>query len=200
MSLAAIPAWATRSSWFTYTADQGSARKAVIMVGIRTTALIFIMALGACDNIAETSEAERRIEAEQKIISAYSVEVPKADALLAKFLEAWKIANEKKELKAFKEDVQANVLPALDALVSAAEAMPLGSAQLRAIHAPLLSAYQDLREVHRTFLSNVTVATMDAEYTKVLEAMEKLSKAEAIYLSSIEAYYKEYRVVLSNEP
>jgi hypothetical protein len=150
------------------------------MVSMRTTALIFILALGACDNIAETSEAERRIEAEQKIIAAYSVEVPKADALLAKFLEAWKIANEKKELKAFKEDVQANVLPALDALVSAAEAMPLGSAQLRAIHAPLLSAYQDLREV--------------------LEAMEKLSKAEAIYLASIEAYYKEHRVVLTNEP
>ena len=81
-----------------------------------------------------------------------------------------------------------------------AEAMPLGSAQLRAIHAPLLSAYQDLREVHRTFLATVTVATMDEEYAKVLGAMEKLSKAEAIYLSSIEAYYKEYRVVLTNEP
>ncbi len=170
------------------------------MVSIRTTALTLILALGACDNIAESSEAERRIEAEQKIISAYSVEVPKADALLAKFLGAWKIANEKKELKAFKEDVQANVLPALDALVAAAEAMPLGSAQLRAIHAPLLSAYQDLREVHRTFLATVTVATMDEEYAKVLGAMEKLSKAEAIYLSSIEAYYKEYRVVLTNEP
>jgi len=166
--------------------------------------LLALLALGlatsACEGIAQTSDAERRIASEQLVIKAYSNEVLKVDALLAQFLAAWKTANEKKELKAYKEDIEANVLPALDKFVAASEAMPLGSTQLRAIHAPLVSAYQDAREAHRNFLKNVTVATMDAEYTKVLEAMEKVSKAEEIYLTSMAAYYKEYRVDLQQDP
>lgn len=156
--------------------------------------------LGGCEGISQTSEADRRIAAEQAVIKAYSDEVPKVDALLSSFLEAWKKANEKTELKAYKEDLEANVLPALDAFVAAAEAMPLGSTQLKAIHAPLLSAYQDAREAHRNFLKNVTAQTMEAEYAKVLDAMDKVSKAEEIYLESLSAYYKENRVDLQKGP
>ena len=94
--------------------------------------LALVLATSGCENIAQTSDAERRIASEQVVIKAYSNEVPKVDALLATFLAAWKTANEKKELKAYKEDLEANVLPALDKFVAASEAMPLGSTQLRA--------------------------------------------------------------------
>jgi hypothetical protein len=161
---------------------------------------IAIAAFGGCEGISQTSEADRRIAAEQVVIKAYSDEVPKVDALLASFLEAWKKANEKTDLKAYKDDLEANVLPALDAFVAAAEAMPLGSTQLKAIHAPLLSAYQDARAAHRSFLANVSAQTMEAEYAKVLDAMDKVSKAEQIYLDSLQAYYKENRVDLQQAP
>jgi hypothetical protein len=155
---------------------------------------------GGCEGISQRSETDRRIAAEQVVINAYSDEVPKVDALLETFLGAWKTANEKTDIKAYKEDIEANVLPALDAFVAAAEAMPLGSTQLRAIHAPLLSAYQDARTAHQAFLKNVTAQNMDAEYAKVLDAMDKVSKAEEIYLDSLHAYYKENRVDLQKGP
>lgn len=155
---------------------------------------------GGCEGVSQSSEAERRIAAEQAVIKAYSDEVTKVDALLVQFLAAWKTANEKKELKSYKDDLQANVVPALDRFVRAAEAMPVGSTQLRAIHAPLMSAYQDARTALQDFLKNVTEATIDAEYAKVLDAMEKVTKAEEIYLTSLQAYYKENRVDLQAGP
>lgn len=162
--------------------------------------ILVFTAAGGCESVSQSSEAERRIASEQAVIKAYSDEVPKVDALLASFLAAWKTANEKKDLKSYKDDLQANVMPALDRFVRAAEAMPVGSTQLRAIHAPLVSAYQDARTAHQNFLKNVTEATMDAEYAKVLDAMEKVTKAEEIYLTSLQAYYKENRVDLQAGP
>ena len=166
----------------------------------RGTALFLFVALSACEGITGPSEAERKIAAEQAVIKAYSDEVPKVDALLATFLAAWKTANEKKELKAYKEDIEANVLPALDRFVKAAEAMPAGSEQLKAIHGPLVGAYKAAQTAHLAFVKDVTEATMDAEYAKVLAAMDVVSKAEDAYLKALQAYYKENRVDLQQGP
>lgn len=161
-----------------------------------------LVALGAagCEGITGPTEAERRIAAEQVVIKAYSDEVPKVDALLTTYLEAWKKANEKKDLKSYKDDLQANVLPALDRFVAAAEAMPIGSERLRAIHSPLVAAYRSAQAAHRTFLDKVTEATMDAEYAAVLEAMDAVTKAEDAYLTSLTSYYTEHRVDLQKGP
>lgn len=153
-----------------------------------------------CEAITGPSEAERKIAAEQAVIKAYSDEVPRVDGLLTTFLETWKKANEKKDLKSYKDDLQANVLPALDRFVAAAEAMPVGSDRLAAIHAPLVAAYKNAQAAHRAFLEKVTEATMDAEYAKVLEAMDAVTKAEDAYLTSLTAYYTEHRVDLQKAP
>lgn len=165
-------------------------------------AALALSALGAagCEAITGPSDEERRIAAEQVVIKAYSDEVPKVDALLSTFLEAWKKANEKKDLKAYKDDIQANVLPALDKFVAAAEAMPVGSERLKAIHAPLVAAYKGAQTAHKAFLEGVSEATMDAEYARVLTAMDAVTKAEDAYLTSLTAYYKEHRVDLQKGP
>jgi hypothetical protein len=152
--------------------------------------------LPGCEGITGPSEAERKIAAEQAVIKRYSDEVPKVDALLATFLGAWKSANEKKELKAYKEDIEANVLPALDRFVAAAAAMPADSPELAAIHAPLVTAYKAAQAAHLAFVKNVTETTMDVEYAKVLAAMDDVSKAEEVYLAALSAYYKANRVDL----
>ena len=58
-----------------------------------------------------------------------------------RFVEAWKAANELKELKAYRDALEGQVLPALDAYVKAAEAMPTGSPELAEIHKGLVDAY-----------------------------------------------------------
>jgi len=162
--------------------------------------LIACCGVSGCEGITGPSEAERKIAAEQAIIKAYSDEVPRVDVLMTAFLSAWKTANEKKELKAYKEDIQANVLPALARFVSAAESMPAGSAELKAIHTPLVEAYKAAQAAHESFVKVVTEATMDLEYGKVLSAMDKVSVAEERYLQRLSTYYKDHRVDLQKEP
>jgi len=163
-------------------------------------ALALALPLGACDAINGPSDLERQIAAEQKIITAYSADVDKVDALQRAFVEAWKKANEKKELKPYKDDLTTNVLPALAAYVKAAAAMPTGSAELKAIHDPLVAAYQAAQVELVRFADVVTEATVDAEYAKVLAAMDQVKKAEAAYLDKLKTYYAKNRVELRQGP
>jgi len=153
-----------------------------------------------CEGISGPSEREKKIAAEQAIIKSYSEEVPKADALLKQFLDAWKIANEKKDLKTYKDDLETNVLPALDRFLTAASAMPAASEELKAIHVPLIAAYKAAQATLANFTKVVTEATMDGEYAKVLGAMDEVKKAEETYLQKLQAYYKTYRVDLQQGP
>lgn len=154
----------------------------------------------ACEGISGPSEREKKIAAEQALIKGYSTEVPKVDALLKQFLDAWKVANEKKDLKTYKDDLETNVLPALDRFVTAASAMPATSEELKAIHIPLVAAYKAAQTTLVNFTKVVTEATMDAEYAKVLGAMDEVKKAEETYLQKLQAYYKTYRVDLQQGP
>jgi len=155
---------------------------------------------GACDAINGPSELERQIAAEQEVIKAYSTEVDRVDALQRLFVEAWKKANEKKDLKVHKDDLTANVLPALDAYVKAAAAMPTKSAELSAIHAPLIAAYQAAQAELVRYTSAVTEDNVDGEYAKVLAAMDEVKKAEGVYLDKLKTYYAKNRVELKTTP
>lgn len=170
------------------------------MTRIATWLILSIAGLAGCDAINGPSELERQIAAEQEVIRAYSAEVDKVDALQKGFVEAWKKANEKKDLKVYKDDLTANVLPALDAYVKAAAAMPTKSAELEAIHKPIVAAYQAAQAELVRFTGAVTEGNLDAEYAKVLDAMDKVKKAEAGYLDKLKTYYAKNRVELKPAP
>ncbi|MCC6624488.1 MAG: hypothetical protein IT385_24790 [Deltaproteobacteria bacterium] len=163
---------------------------------------LFALALagGACDVINGPSELERQIAAEQEVIKAYSADVDKVDALQRAFVESWKKANEKKDLKVYKDDLAANVLPALDAYVKAAGAMPTRSPELDSIHKPLVAAYQAAQAELVRFSGAVTEDNVDAEYAKVLAAMDEVKKAEGVYLDKLKTYYAKNRVELRQAP
>jgi len=86
--------------------------------------LVAVTATAGCDLINGPSELEREIAAEQQIIKTYSAAVPEVDALKTTFLDAWKKANELKDLKAYKEALQTQVVAALGAYVAATAKMP----------------------------------------------------------------------------
>lgn len=153
-----------------------------------------------CDVINGPSELERQIAKEQEHIRAYSAEVDKVDTLQKQFVEAWKKANEKKDLKLYKDDLTTNVLPALDAYVKGAAAMPTASTELQKIHAPLVSAYQAAQAELVRFTGAVTEQNLDAEYAKVLTAMDAVKKAEVAYLKDLQLYYAKNRVELRQGP
>ncbi|MFO0747982.1 MAG: hypothetical protein U1F43_20325 [Myxococcota bacterium] len=163
-------------------------------------ATAFLLLLSGCDAINGPSELERQIAAEQDVIKAYSADVEKVDGLQKAFVDAWKKANEKKDLKVYKDDLTANVLPAIDAYVKAAAAMPTKSAELDAIHKPLVAAYQAAQAELVRFTGAVTEQNLDAEYAKVLDAMDKVKKAEAVYLDKLKTYYAKNRVELKQGP
>lgn len=156
--------------------------------------------VGGCDAINGPSELERQIAAEQDVIKAYSAEVDKVDGLQKAFVESWKKANEKKDLKAYKDDLTSNVLPALDAYVTAAGAMPTKSTELQTIHKPLVDAYLAAQAELVRFTGAITEQNLDAEYAKVLDAMDKVKKAEVVYLDKLKTYYAKNRVELRQAP
>jgi len=172
------------------------------MTRIAVAIAMMLLAIGApgCDAINGPSELERAIAKEQEVIRAYSSEVDRVDTLQKQFVDAWKKANEKKDLKLYKDDLTANVLPALDAYVSAAAAMPTASPELQKIHAPLVAAYQAAQAELVRFTGVVTEQNLDGEYAKVLDAMDKVKKAEVAYLKDLQLYYARNRVELRQGP
>lgn len=165
-----------------------------MMNDYRHAVLAMLIGLTGCEAISGPSELERQIALEQSAIKVYSGEVVKVDALNRTFVEAWKKANEKKELKAYKDDLTTNVLPAATAFLKALEAMPLPSESLKQIQAPLVAAYRGAIDALTKFTSVVTEANLDAEYAKVVEAMEAVKKADAVYVDGLKTYYAKNRV------
>ena len=165
-----------------------------MMPKYKAAAVALLVALSGCEAISGPSELERQIAVEQAAIKAYSGDVGKVDGLNRVFVDAWKKANEKKELKALKEDLTANVLPAADAFLKAAEAMPTGSEALKQIHAPLVAAYRGAIDALSKFTAAVTEANLDSEYAKVVVAMEAVKKADAAYVDGLKTYYAKNRV------
>ncbi|MCA9515602.1 MAG: hypothetical protein KC635_11720 [Myxococcales bacterium] len=154
----------------------------------------------ACESITGPSELQRKIAHEQEVIAAYSAEVAKVDALQRRFVEAWKAANEQKELKAYRDALEGQVLPALDAYVKAAEAMPTGSPELAEIHKGLVDAYRGARESFQGFTSELSEANVESGYKALLEKMDAVKKAEAAYLEKLKLYYAKNQVDLVPAP
>lgn len=166
----------------------------------RIAIVLLMLVASGCDAINGPSELERQIAKEQDVIRRYSSEVDRVDALQKAFVDAWKKANEKKDLKLYKDDLTTNVLPALKAYVTTAAAMPTGSEELAKIHAPLVAEYQKAQAALETFTSIVTEQNLDVEYAKVLAAMDLVKKAEVQYLKDLQLYYARNRVELRQGP
>lgn len=165
-----------------------------MMYDYRHALCAMLIGLSGCEAISGPSELERQIALEQSAIKAYSGEVAAVDGLNRVFVDAWKKANEKKELKAYKDDLTTNVLPAAAAFLKALEGMPVASEGLKQIHAPLIAAYRGAIDALTKFTTVVTEATLDAEYAKVVEAMETVKKADAAYVDALKTYYAKNRV------
>lgn len=173
----------------------------VLMTAPRYTLLAlalgaFALASAACDRVNAPSELERAIAAEQEAIAAYSAAVPRVDELQRAFVDAWKAAHELTELKAFKESLEATVLPALDRYLEAAAAMPTRSPELARIHAITLDAYRAARDVFADFAANVSEDTLDAGHARVIERLDAVKAAEATYLEQLKTHYAKNRVDL----
>ncbi len=174
-------------------------RRAVHILILALLAAPLASAVG-CEAITGPSDLERKIAAEQKFIAAYSAKVPEVDALQKKFVADWTRANEHKELKVYKDDLEANVLPALARYIGAAEAMPATSAELSKIHAILVDAYKAAEVGFKTFAAGLTEDNLEAGYKEVLAEMDKVKKAEALYLDQLKTYYAKNRVDLVKAP
>jgi len=161
--------------------------------------LVALVTTPACDLINGPSALERQIAAEQQVIKAYSAAVPQVDALQTAFLDAWKKANELKDLKAYKEALQTHVVPALGAYVKATEAMPTGSDELARIHKGMVDAIKKARDVFAGFADGLTEDTLESGYKDVLRAMSDISAARATYLEQLTTHYAKNRVDLEQD-
>lgn len=158
------------------------------------------LAAPACEEVSRDAEAERRIAAEQVVIRAYADKVPAVDQKLKAFLSAWERANEHKDVKGLKDDLTANVKPAIAAHLEALAAMPTGSPELAAIHAPLVAAYRDAAAAFDRFIAEVREEDLDAQYARLIGAMDNLKAAEDRYLTALESYYAKHRMTLKKGP
>ncbi|HRE89431.1 MAG TPA: hypothetical protein PK095_09845 [Myxococcota bacterium] len=163
-------------------------------------ALLALSPLLGCEEVKKGAEEEQKIAAEQAVIRAYAARVPDVDQKLAAFLAAWERANEQRDLKALKDDLAANVKPAVAAHLEALAAMPTGSPELAAIHAPLVLAYREAAAAFDTFITTVTDDTLDAEYTRLIAAMDRVSVAEDTYFAALEAHFAKHRMTLTPGP
>lgn len=160
-------------------------------------AMLAVSPLLGCEEVKKGAEEEEKIAAEQAVIRAYAAKVPDVDQKLAAFLAAWERANEQRDLKALKDDLGANVKPAVTAHLEALAAMPTGSPELAKIHAPLVVAYREAAAAFDTFIATVTDDTLDAEYAKLIAAMDKVSVAEDAYFAALKDHFAKHRMTLA---
>ncbi len=163
------------------------------------TAVALVLALVAfapgCERITGPSELEREIAAAQKVIAKYSAEVEAVDALQQQFVEAWQKANELKEVKAFRDAVEAQVIPRLESYVDALGAMP-ADAELSKVHGILVDAYGGTEQAFRAFIDGLDEESIEARYKVLLETMDEVAKAEERYRKELETFYSRNRVRL----
>jgi len=163
---------------------------------IALAALVALVSGPACDLINGPSELEREIAAQQEVIKGYSAAVPAVDGHKTTFLDAWKKANELKDFKAYKEALQTQVVPALTRYAEAMRDMPAGSGELAGIHEGMVEAVEGARETFAGYAEGLTEENFDSGYKTVLDAMEKVSAAQATYLEKLKTYYAQNRVDL----
>lgn len=178
------------------TRGRGAGRTLFALFG----ALLALSPLGGCEEVKKGAEEEQKIASEQAVIRAYAARVPDVDQKLAAFLAAWERANEQRDLKALKDDLSANVKPAVAAHLEALAAMPTGSPELARIHAPLVLAYREAAAAFDSFIATVTDDTLDAEYAKLIAAMDKVSVAEDTYFAALKDHFAKHRITLAPGP
>ncbi|TNF31516.1 MAG: hypothetical protein EP329_12205 [Deltaproteobacteria bacterium] len=159
-------------------------------------ALVALASAPACDLINGPSELERQIAAEQEVIKAYSAAIPDVDALKQGFLDAWKSANELKDLKAYKDALQTKVVPGLTRYAEAMRDMPAGKGELADIHKGLVDAVEKARAAFASYADGVSEENFEAGYKDVLAAMEEVAAARATYIGKLEKHYARFRVDL----
>ncbi len=172
--------------------------------GLRVPRSIIVASLGValavaamgCDRVAGDSEREKAIAVEQQAIEAYSAKVPEAEQFQSKFVDAWKKVNEIKDLKAFKEGVEAQVIPALDQYLAALTMMPTSSQQLKVVHDEVVKSYQTAVAAFRSFVGGLTDDNVEGRYRELLAQMDAVVRAEKQYRKALATYYAENRVKL----
>ncbi len=155
-----------------------------------------VFALAGCDEAEKANAQERAVEQEQKAIADYSSQVPTVDALQERFTEAWRQANERRDVKELKDAIEGAVLPALQAYVKAMNAMPTGSDALERIHRTLVDAHEARLTSFKDFVANLTEKNLIEQYEALLEGYDELRAAELSYRKELRSYYDRHRVTL----
>lgn len=158
--------------------------------------LLVASALTGCDEAEKANAQERAVEREQQAISDYSDQVPTVDALQERFTEAWRQANERRDVKELKDAIAGAVLPALEKYVAAMKAMPTASGALATIHKTLVDAHAARLESFRGFVENLTEKNLIEQYEALLEGYDELRAAEVSYRKELRSYYDRHRVNL----
>ncbi len=149
-----------------------------------------------CTRVAGDAEREQRIAKEQQAIQEYSEKVPDVDKLQQRFLSEWRKANEIRDLKAFKDALEAQVVPALDAYLATLRLLPTDTERLAAIHGVVVASYTEAVAAFRTFVEGLTNDNVEARYRVLLDTMDAVGKAEQDYREKLETYYADNRVKL----
>jgi hypothetical protein len=168
----------------------------------RLSALALIAAaLIGCDALRGAGELEQAIAREQAAITAYSADVPRIDGLAGAFAEALGRANAHRAARVYREDLAAHALPAGKAWLDGLRAMGgLTSAELQAIHAPLVGAAAALV----ASLERVAAAGGDASpeafaagQREVEASLAALRGAERTYAEALELHCARNRATLT---
>lgn len=162
--------------------------------------LTLAAASGGCDRLSGPSELEEKIATEQGAIAAYSTQIPPVDALQQKFVQAWQTANELRDVRAFRDAIGTQVIPALREYVQAMGAVQPESTELARIHLVMVQAYGGTEEDFRRFADGLTSETLEERYKTLLEQMDEVSKTEQRYRDELKTYYARNRVRLLDTP
>jgi hypothetical protein len=157
---------------------------------------VALLGASGCTRVAGDAEREQRIAKEQQAIQEYSEKVPDVDKLQERFLSEWRKANEIRDLKAFKDALEAQVVPALDAYLATLKLLPTDTEQLAAIHGLVVASYTEAVAAFHTFVEGLTNDNVEARYRVLLDTMDAVGKAEQSYREKLETYYAENRVKL----
>lgn len=166
--------------------------------GARLCALAVVLAVacGGCKRIAEDRARSEATAKAVAAIEAYSVaSVAANDAHRAVVVE-FAAANRSTNLADYRRALRERVLPAMDGFVQRLRTMPAATADLAAVHARLITAYDKARRDIATFEAELKSPTDLPRFDRIRTELQDAVKA---YQQGLRAYYASHDRQLASD-
>ena len=163
--------------------------------------MVFAASLSSgCDHIPEQLE-EREVHLKERLaIEHYNKVVPESWPSQNAWVSALATASNMKSPAEIGQAYEKYVIPALADYQNLLAGMPVMSEDLKAIHATMLEAHEQLAKAFGTFASGLDIDNYKARRAQLAIAVSEFNSAERTYMSKLEAHFDTHGVARLGDP